>query len=276
MRLSQPPCSPVLAQLKFVTPSFNGFLSLLFFSISSNSQYRGLRNILTHLFQREHSTPHRRDPTKTIQTNISTITSTMHNFISPFPSLRRQRQTSDTSSSPSSRTTSPPSSPTATQRPFQSQPLPNNLFNLTFHPTHRNEPLYTEPGHIDVQNHDFATNSNFTTPHCGVVLPCAVLRGRSSMMVVRRRPSAIDLALSEERSRCTCDAIERQGLDLMEPRPVDMDLHAQAHVHARCPAPASPQLSSRASTERNSMQASSQQSPRFVMGGIFEVMEGRA
>jgi hypothetical protein len=123
------------------------------------------------------------------------------------------------------------------------------------------------------------------------VLPCAVLRGRSSMMVVRRRPSAIDLALSEERSRCTCDSIERQGLDLMEPRPVDMDLHANAHAHAhshahaRCQqAPSSPPLQSPFSrsmiagtgTERNSMQHSSQQSPRFVMGGIFEVMEGRA
>jgi hypothetical protein len=78
------------------------------------------------------------------------------------------------------------------------------------------------------------------------VLPCAVLRGRSSMMVVRRRPSAIDMALSEERSRCDGDSIERQGLGLMEPRPVDL----QGRV--------------------------GEVQPRFVMGGIFEVMEGRA
>jgi hypothetical protein len=221
----------------------------------------------------------------------------MHQFISPFPSLtRRQRQTSDTSSPPSSRTTSPPSSPTTTLRPFPqaaNQALPNHLFNLSFHPTHQRSETEHSDSH---QNHDFAPTSSTTTggpsPGCGVsILPCAVLRGRSSMMVVRRRPSAIDLALSEERSRCTCDSIERQGLDLMEPRPVDMDLHANARcqqVQAQVQAQASPPLSSpspfsRASvgvgaTERNSMQhhSSQQQSPRFVMGGIFEVMEGRA
>ncbi|KAJ5975486.1 hypothetical protein N7481_009193 [Penicillium waksmanii] len=213
----------------------------------------------------------------------------MQQFISPFPSLtRRQRQTSDTSSPPSSRTTSPPSSPTSNLRPFpqaQTQALPNHLFNLSFHPnTHQRSETYSETEHS--QNHDFAPNPTAGTshPHCGVsVLPCAVLRGRSSMMVVRRRPSAIDLALSEERSRCTCDSIERQGLDLMEPRPVDMDLHAQARCQqVQIQALASPPLPSlspfsRASagasaTERNSMQHHSsqqQQSPRFVMGGHF-------
>ncbi|CAI7580562.1 unnamed protein product [Penicillium manginii] len=213
----------------------------------------------------------------------------MHQFISPFPSLTRQRQTSDTSSPPSSRTTSPPASPTSTLRPFpQAQTLPNNLFNLSFHPHahQRSEPAASDSvGNSDNQSHDFAPSTTATStshPHCVSVLPCAVLRGRSSMMVVRRRPSAIDLALSEERSRCTCDSIERQGLDLMEPRPVDMDLHANAHAHAhshahaRCQqAPSSPPLQSPFSrsmiagtgTERNSMQHSSQQSPRFVMGG---------
>ncbi|KAJ5158619.1 uncharacterized protein N7500_008270 [Penicillium coprophilum] len=75
------------------------------------------------------------------------------------------------------------------------------------------------------------------------VPPCAVLRGRSSM-VLRQRPSKTDLALSEERSRCHEDSIERQGLGLMEPRPVDLGV--------------------------------GEMTPKFVMGGIFEVMEGRA
>lgn len=54
--------------------------------------------------------------------------------------------------------------------------------------------------------------------------------------------SKIDLALSEERSRCDEDSVERQGLGLMEPRPVD----------------------------------GGEVQPNCVMGGIFEVMEGRA
>jgi hypothetical protein len=61
------------------------------------------------------------------------------------------------------------------------------------------------------------------------------------MMVLRRRPSKIDMVLTEERSRCDGDSIERQGLGLMEPRP----------------------------EQRGEVQ-------QFVMGGIFEVMEGRA
>lgn len=52
------------------------------------------------------------------------------------------------------------------------------------------------------------------------------------------------MALSEERARCDGDSIERQGLGLMEPRPVDLGI--------------------------------GEVKPNFVMGGIFEVMEGRA
>lgn len=60
----------------------------------------------------------------------------------------------------------------------------------------------------------------------------------------------------------------------MEPRPVDMDLHAQRSLQSQ------PSSVSRASIgpgagERDSVQQQ-KQSPRFVMGGIFEVMEGRA
>ncbi|KAJ5180627.1 hypothetical protein N7492_003837 [Penicillium capsulatum] len=109
---------------------------------------------------------------------------------------------------------------------------------------------------------------------CGVsILPCAVLRGRSSGMVLRRRPSAVDMALSEERSRCDENAIERQGLDLLEPRPVDMTMSVHRSWNVR-PAPVSA-AGSRASagTENSGVVV---QQPRFVMGGIFEVMEGQA
>lgn len=62
----------------------------------------------------------------------------------------------------------------------------------------------------------------------------------------------------------------------MEPRPVDMDMHAQRPVQ---PQPQAQAPLSRVSfgPERNSLQqGQSQSSPRFVMGGIFEVMEGQA
>lgn len=102
---------------------------------------------------------------------------------------------------------------------------------------------------------------------------------RSSLVVLRGRPSAVDLALSEERNRCDGDAIERQGLNLMEPRPVDpvaipMDLNASVLPGWNA---------SRGSFQSlNQVQAQSQgqsrnpQQPRFVMGGIFEVLEGSA
>ncbi|KAB8074057.1 hypothetical protein BDV29DRAFT_127967 [Aspergillus leporis] len=91
---------------------------------------------------------------------------------------------------------------------------------------------------------------------------------RPSLVFLRHRPSKVDLALSEERTRCDEDAIERQGLDLMEPRPVDpvgipMDLNANV---------------SSVAGDRSSAQSQSSRlsQPRFVMGGIIEVMEGRA
>lgn len=106
----------------------------------------------------------------------------------------------------------------------------------------------------------------------GNIIPFAFRR--SSPFFLRRRPSAVDLALSEERSRCDEDTVERVGLSLMEPRPVDpipiaMDLNA--HVLEDV----SSQRSSWAQSSQCSFRTSSQQ-PRFVMGGIVEVMEGDA
>ncbi|EKV17362.1 hypothetical protein Pdw03_1762 [Penicillium digitatum] len=175
----------------------------------------------------------------------------MNNITSPFLSVstsfgsRSPRPNSDFSS-PSSTTTSPPSSPTSTHSP---QSSPHHLFTLSFLPpkvlTHTfREQLerlghITSPGNLSTRPRPISDNPN----NAVTVIPHAVLRGRSAM-VVRRRPSKIDMALSEERSRCDEDSIERQGLGLMEPRPVDLGI--------------------------------GEVKPNFVMGGIFEVMEEQA
>ncbi|KAL1962686.1 hypothetical protein VTN77DRAFT_9230 [Rasamsonia byssochlamydoides] len=95
---------------------------------------------------------------------------------------------------------------------------------------------------------------------------------RRSPFFLRRRPSAVDLALSEERSRCDEDAIERMGLSMMEPRPVNpiplsMDLNANVLADIS---------SERTSWVQSQNQRLGPPQPRFVMGGIFEVMEGEA
>ncbi|KAJ5382805.1 hypothetical protein N7517_000716 [Penicillium concentricum] len=170
----------------------------------------------------------------------------MNHITSPFLSLktsfrtRSQSPKSGTDTSPSSTTTSPPSSPTSTHSPHTS---PHHLFNLSFHPskTHtfrrQSSVRHTSNPGNQSRPRQVSDNANGIT-----VPPCAVLRGRSSM-VLRQRPSKTDMALSEERSRCDGDSIERQGLGLMEPRPVDLGV--------------------------------GEVKPNFVMGGIFEVMEGR-
>lgn len=92
---------------------------------------------------------------------------------------------------------------------------------------------------------------------------------RPSAFFLRRRPSAVDLALSEERSRCDEDTVERSGLALMEPRPVD-------------PVPAPVGFAADIFGDLDSMVKSTPDQtmrppqPRFVLGGIFEVMEGHA
>lgn len=88
------------------------------------------------------------------------------------------------------------------------------------------------------------------------------------------------MALSEERCRCDENAIERQGLDLMEPRPVDTTLPMSLSLGLGLSmgmdgAQRSPPAGSGASVGSDTRSVSVQQ-PRFVMGGIFEVMEGRA
>ena len=195
----------------------------------------------------------------------------MHHFTSPFPPFpfftsSHRAPTSDTSSPPSSRATSPPTSPTSANRQLAT---PQHFNAVTSHGSPAPETKFsdaadssTDPGHSHAA----------PAPPCGVsILPCAVLRGRSSGMVLRRRPSAVDMALHEERSRCDGNAIERQGLDLMEPRPVDMNMTVHRTWNVQ---PAAPSTGSRGSLRTENSGVVVQQ-PRFVMGGIFEVMEGR-
>lgn len=97
---------------------------------------------------------------------------------------------------------------------------------------------------------------------------------RRGPFFIRRRPSAVDLALSEERSRCDEDEIERMGLSMMEPRPVDpvpiaMDLNANVLGDV------SSERTSWVQSQNQALRVGAQH-PRYVMGGIFEVMEGQA
>lgn len=165
----------------------------------------------------------------------------MHN-IPPFLSLGTSlRSHSKSPSAASNYSTSPPSSPSSNRSSS------HNFFNFSFH-----SKSHTDQD--DESNTSIRANTTRPRPasdiphghtpsaHAVGVLPCAVLRGRSSMMVLRSRPSKIDMVLTEERSRCDGNPIERQGLGLMEPRPVEQGREMQPSV----------------------------------MGGIFEVMEGRA
>ncbi|KAJ5902178.1 hypothetical protein N7495_002706 [Penicillium taxi] len=170
------------------------------------------------------------------------------------------RPTSDTSSL---RTTSPPLSPISTTTAFHRQ-TQYNLFNLSFHPT---APSKEDAGTMSQQT------------RCVNHPPSTVLRGRSSQTVLRRRPSAIDMALSEERSRCDGDSIERKGLDLMEPRPVDVNANANATLTALSGSRLRQRHSSVHLRSENTIDGGADtgrvQQPKFVLGGIFEVMEGQ-
>lgn len=101
---------------------------------------------------------------------------------------------------------------------------------------------------------------------------------RFSPLPLRRRPSAVELALREERSRCDEDSLERQGLGLMEPRP-DVDrptpiaMDPDASLFGVLNLPADEMERQQHGLFRSQMHHH-HHPPPFVMGGIFEVMEG--
>ncbi|KAL2835899.1 hypothetical protein BJY01DRAFT_222829 [Aspergillus pseudoustus] len=112
-------------------------------------------------------------------------------------------------------------------------------------------------------------------------------------VLLRRRPSNIDTVLRQERTRCDVDVIERQGLSLLEPRPVDLDPIGTGmgfgidtriqQLQPVTPAQVPTMTSENSDTSENRLSSGSTESirakrlsqPRFVLGGIFEVMEGR-
>ncbi|KAL4976367.1 hypothetical protein BDW66DRAFT_166486 [Aspergillus desertorum] len=125
--------------------------------------------------------------------------------------------------------------------------------------------------------------------------------------VILRRPSNIDILLQQEHSRASIDAIERQGLELLEPRPVDLDpvgpvkieggrvvqsrsqpIVTQARLPIQSPINNAGigndgghgdikkiQAQERLSGSLQTDGLISHSQPRFVMSGIFEMMEGR-
>ncbi|OJD19074.1 hypothetical protein AJ78_00947 [Emergomyces pasteurianus Ep9510] len=107
---------------------------------------------------------------------------------------------------------------------------------------------------------------------------------RLSSLLLRRRPSAVDLALSEERYRCNGDSVEKIGLGLMEPRPVDpmpvpmpmivgaMGANINANVNMNMMGRSFDLEPDGEVNPIDSLRIGNK--PRFVMGGIFEVMEG--
>ncbi|KAL4816427.1 hypothetical protein BDW67DRAFT_162349 [Aspergillus spinulosporus] len=126
-------------------------------------------------------------------------------------------------------------------------------------------------------------------------------------IILRRRPSNIDILLQQEHSRASIDAIERQGLELLEPRPVDLNPVSPVGINSRGvvqsqsrPTVAQSRLPIQSpisnggigndgghgldkdtrSQERLVVSGQmdgliSHSQPRFVMSGIFETMEGR-
>lgn len=122
---------------------------------------------------------------------------------------------------------------------------------------------------------DHSTFTPFSTPSTSPSLSpfSRARRGRSSSPqtthsfrsasstrspMIRRRPSAVDMALEEERSRATASYTEARGLGLLEPRPVEW---VPISVGRRSIWDGSHDEDDGRGT--------------VVMGGIFETMEGR-
>lgn len=119
-------------------------------------------------------------------------------------------------------------------------------------------------------SHSDSSRSRSRSPF---TLNSATLSLRGVPFLLRRRPSSVDMALSAERSRCDWDAIERRGLSMLEPRPMDpMPMDLNASIWGESSDRSSP---SQTAFNVTSSPRSLPQQPRYVMDGIFEVMEGQ-
>lgn len=177
----------------------------------------------------------------------------------------------------SSAATSPASSPTS---PFQRLCRPTSSWKFTTKTQHINNITTTHNNSDNTHGsqNESRTRSRSQSPF-HLHLP-TTLRRSSLLLFLRRRPSKVDLALSEERSRCDEDAIERQGLGLMEPRPVDPIDPVIGEQKCEPGRGGGFGLGSRSSMQSLSISGclspSTPAQPRFVMGGIEEVMKGEA
>ncbi|PLB43790.1 hypothetical protein P170DRAFT_441245 [Aspergillus steynii IBT 23096] len=221
---------------------------------------------------------------------------------------RPQDQTSPTRSPTSPATTASISSPSPPTSPFYYSP-PRRLHHH-HHPTHPRGRLPTRDRHDDDPLPSHPPHHAPSTPgysYSASPSPSSGPRTRTSPfrlsarslsrpIFLRRRPSRAEVALSEERWRAREDQIERLGLQMLEPRP------APPNSWAACAdADAALGIGGFAGGEYQGMgmsmdgavemdydAGSGSGSPwertrlggglreqRVVMGGIFEVMEGR-
>lgn len=188
---------------------------------------------------------------------------------------------SSTTTSPTSTSSSPPTSPFRRfhGRPWTKGSKPATPTATATGTTANNPSDYEQCLH---HHGSFSPRSNLSTSASASASASAnnvnantggSFRGAASSALVfllRRRPSKVDLALSEEQSRCEGNAIERQGLDLLEPRPVDP---MPESIMARDDREDGEQWDRRESLQDIMAKPAA---PRFVMGGIAEVMEGSA
>ncbi|RDW76492.1 uncharacterized protein DSM5745_06484 [Aspergillus mulundensis] len=186
--------------------------------------------------------------------------------------------------SPSSPTSLLSSSTTVTSTSYTFSSSPNSPSLSAVQPQHVRSPrLISEKLKI---SHNQSTESKSSTV---------------TATVLRRRPSNIDILLQQEHTRASINEIERKGLDLLEPRPVDLEPIGPVGINARGvqlqPIVTRDRLPTQSpinnhgidnendgghGDDRNQIDGAAQaegmnthSQPRFVMGGIFEVMEGR-
>lgn len=175
----------------------------------------------------------------------------LHTSLPPSssPSSPSRSPLSSATTSPTSICSSPPTSPFRRFRPWKGNNTKSSSGHLPPLPTTISGTTTTT---TTTNNASPPTTTTTTTATTSEQLRSAL----GQLLLLRRRPSKVDLALSEERARCDTDIIERKGLGMLEPRPVsaaglgfgagDLD------------------------------EGGDYGQPRFVMGGISEVLEGRA
>ncbi|KAI9373065.1 hypothetical protein BJX61DRAFT_405235 [Aspergillus egyptiacus] len=218
-------------------------------------------------------------PLSTSTTTTTTNTAVTPNHYSDYPSYSAA-PTSPLSSTSTSTILSLSSTQTPTLSLPSSPTSPTTSPSLfSFQPVRPVPPIDTHPNHNQCQTQHHKSQRVLSLLH-------------------NHNPSKIDTILRQERTRYDEDAVERQGLDLLEPRPVDLDpigidarLRIQSdsrHFQRRSPLTVTQARMpghghghglvderGRVVPPASVSSLAPVSQPRFVMGGIFEVMEGR-